>query len=172
MSLASRGSCLDHGMVPTASLSPTNWVQLWSKFTLWSTDQPRCIYPVYMCPCQPLLPASLYWYGGNRRCPGRVPQWVNRLLQDGPLDPVPEEDNLDTGDPEHSLSVPDDDPTENDQPIDVTPCYSLRDRSNIVPPAHDHSHELLPKGSDVTLLLTQTIRRYIIVVFCRPLHKD
>ena len=89
----------------------------------------------HVCPCSSLLPAGFYWYGGNRRCPGRVPQLIDRLLQDSPLGPVPEEDNQDTGDSELSLSVPDEDPTEDDQPIDVTPRYSLRDYSTIVPPA-------------------------------------
>ena len=50
-----------------------------------------------------------------------MPQWVDRMLQDDPVDPVPEEDNQDTRDSEQSLSVSDEDPTADDQPIDVTP---------------------------------------------------
>ena len=91
------------------------------------------------------------------------------LLQDGPLDPVPEEDNPNTWDPEQSLSVPDEDQIENDQPIHVTPRYSLRDRSTIVPRARlmTTAWDKLPRGgSDVTLLLTLTIRSYMIVVIC------
>ena len=34
--------------------------------------------------------------------------------KDGPLGPVPEKDNQDTVDSEQSLSVPDEDPTEDD----------------------------------------------------------
>ena len=68
-------------------------------------------------------------------------------LQDGPLDPVPEEDNQYTGDSKQSLSVPDEGQTEDDQPVDVTPHYSLRDHSTIVPPARlmtTAQNELLP----------------------------
>ena len=122
-----------------------------------------------VCPCSPLLPAGFYWYDGNCRCPGRVPQWVDRLLQDGPLGHVPEEDNQNAGDSKQSLSVPDEDRTEDDQPVDVTPHYNLRDHSTIVPPARLMTiarNELLPGGSDVTLLLTLTIRSYMIVVSC------
>ena len=101
-----------------------------------------------VCPCPPLLPAGFYWYGGNRRCPGRVPQWVDRMLLDGPLDTVPEEDNQDTGDSEQPLSVQDEDQTGDDQPEDATtPRYSLRDRSTIAPPARlvtTARDELLP----------------------------
>ena len=33
-----------------------------------------------VCSCPPHLPAGLYWCGGNRKCPGRVLQWVQKLF--------------------------------------------------------------------------------------------
>ena len=47
-----------------------------------------------VCPCSPLQPVGFYWYGGNRRCSGRVPQWVERLLQDGPRDSGWDEESI------------------------------------------------------------------------------
>ena len=33
-----------------------------------------------VCSCPPHLPAGFYWYGGNRKSQGRVPQWVQNLF--------------------------------------------------------------------------------------------
>ena len=88
-----------------------------------------------VCPCPPLLSAGFYWYGGNHRCPGRVPQWVDRLLLDSPLDPVPEEDIQETGDSEQPLSTLDEDQIGDDHPaVAATSRYSLHDCSTIVSP--------------------------------------
>ena len=38
------------------------------------------VHQLRVCPCPPLLPAGFYWYGGNRKSPGRVPQWLQQLL--------------------------------------------------------------------------------------------
>ena len=101
-----------------------------------------------VCPCPPLLPVGFYWYGGNHRCSGRVSQWVERLLQEGPrdygsdevsiqdaadspMDPVSDQESVDdTGGVEPPLS------TQRDAQPEVTaaPRYSLRDRSRLKPP--------------------------------------
>ena len=50
---------------------------------------------------------------------------------------------------EKSLSVPDEDPTEDDQPIHVVPRYNLPDHSIVIPPARlmtTARDELLPGG--------------------------
>ena len=47
-----------------------------------------------VCPCSALLPVGFYWYGGNRRCSGRVPHWVERLLQEGPQDSDSDEESI------------------------------------------------------------------------------
>ena len=33
-----------------------------------------------VCHCPPKFPVGLYWYGGNRKSPGRVPQWLQRFM--------------------------------------------------------------------------------------------
>ena len=90
--------------------------------------------------------------------PGKVPQWVDRLLEDGPRDPVSEN----VQDSEQSLSTPDENQTGDDQPaVVVTPCYSLRDRSTIGPPARlvtTAQDELLHGGCDVPLLALNSTR--------------
>ena len=35
-----------------------------------------------VCSCPPYLPAGFYWYGGNHKSVGRVPQLVQKLFQD------------------------------------------------------------------------------------------
>ena len=92
-----------------------------------------------VCPCSPLLPVGFYWYGGNRKCLGAVPQWVERLLQDGlkdpsldeesiqgagdsPLDPASDEEWIEeTGDVEPPQSTQTDDQPE----VTHAPRYSL-----------------------------------------------
>ena len=57
-------------------------------------EGPIQVHSSCVCPCPPFLPVGFYWYGGNRRCLGRVPQWVERLLQDAgnsPQDPASDE---------------------------------------------------------------------------------
>ena len=96
-------------------------------------EEPIQVHLYRVCPHPPLLPAGFYWYGGNHRCPGKVPQWVDRLLQDSPLDSVSEENVQDTGDSEQPLPTLDEDSTRDDQPtVTATPC--LRDHSTITPP--------------------------------------
>ena len=101
-----------------------------------------------VCPCPPLLPVDFYWYGGNRRCSDRVPQCVERLLQEGPRDSGSDEESIqdaadspvdsvsdqesveDTGGVELPLS------TQRDAQPEVTaaPHYSLRNHSRLKPP--------------------------------------
>ena len=101
-----------------------------------------------VCPCPPLLPVGFYWYGGNRRCSGRVPQWVERLLQEGSsdsgldeesiqdaadstMDPVSDQESVeDTGGVEPPLSTQRNAQTE----VTAAPRYSLRNRSHLKPP--------------------------------------
>ena len=39
------------------------------------------VHQMRVCPCPPRLPAGFYWYGGNRSCPGRIPQWLHQILE-------------------------------------------------------------------------------------------
>ena len=107
-----------------------------------------------VCPCPPLLPVGFYWYGGNRRCSGRVPQWVERLLQEGSWDSGLDEESIqdaadstmdqesieDTGGIELPLS------TQRDAQPEVTaarPCVNLRSVGVLcqVLEAHKNSEE-------------------------------
>ena len=36
-------------------------------------------------PYPPIFPAGFFWYGGNRRGPGRPPKWVEQFLTDNQL---------------------------------------------------------------------------------------
>ena len=88
---------------------------------------------------------------------------MDRLLEDGPWDPVSEN----VQDSEQSLSTPDENQTGDDQPaVVVTPRYSLRDRSTIGPPARlvtTARDKLLHGGSDVPLLALNSTR---LLKFC------
>ena len=35
-----------------------------------------------VCPCPPQMPTGFYWYGGNRKSPGRIPKWLQHLLSE------------------------------------------------------------------------------------------
>ena len=37
-----------------------------------------------VCSCPPRLPAGFYWYGGQRKSPGRLPPWLTKLLTEMP----------------------------------------------------------------------------------------
>ena len=37
-----------------------------------------------VCSCPPRLPAGFYWYGGQRKSPGRLPPWLTKLLMEMP----------------------------------------------------------------------------------------
>ena len=41
---------------------------------------PIQVHQLRVSPCPAKLPAGFYWYGGQRRSPGRVPPWLQRLL--------------------------------------------------------------------------------------------
>ena len=107
--------------------------------------------------------------GGNHRCSGRVPQWVERLLQkgawdsgsdeesiqdaaDSPMDPVSDQESVeDTGGVEPPPSAQVDDQPE----VTAAPRYSFQNHSRLKPPnktalvvARDELH---PGRSDVTL---------------------
>ena len=57
-------------------------------------EGPIQVHLSQVCPCPPLLPVGSYWYWGNCRCLGRVPQWVERLLQEGPQDSGSDEESI------------------------------------------------------------------------------
>ena len=38
------------------------------------------VHQTRVCPCPSKLPAGFYWYGGNRRSPGKVPKWLHQVL--------------------------------------------------------------------------------------------
>ena len=44
-------------------------------------DDPIQVHQSRVAPCPPELPAGFYWYGKKRFCPGRLPRWVDQLLQ-------------------------------------------------------------------------------------------
>lgn len=52
-----------------------------------------------VCPCPPQLPAGFYWYGGRKKSPGRLPQWLDRLLSN-------EKDHVKSDETENSEEVP------------------------------------------------------------------
>ena len=33
-----------------------------------------------VCPCPPQIPTGFYWYGGNRKSPGKITKWLQGLL--------------------------------------------------------------------------------------------
>ena len=101
---------------------------------------------------------------------------MERLLQDGCLDPVLDEGSVqDTGDSQHSQST-----QEDAQPVTRTPRYSYRDCSNIKLPGKTWWLSLgtsfTQEGSDVTVYVLSSTGllglQLLWLCFIRPLHKD
>lgn len=103
------------------------------------------VHQSQVCSCPPHLPAGFYWYGGNRKSPGRTPQWVQKLFCNGQGEPNsnPEvhEAEKRTPEMEDSTTEPDPDSVESEQDHVPQPVgnqrvplpsargrYSLRDR--------------------------------------------
>ena len=105
-----------------------------------------------VCQCPPKMPVGFYWYGGNRKSPGRVPQWLQRLVgpTSGQTDPeqsierTPDDsgDGCNAGVPEDPDAVAEDGVEESSGELPDLPqvvpekqCrYSLRDRSREMRP--------------------------------------
>lgn len=74
-------------------------------------EGPIQVHQSRVCPCPPKLPAGFYWYGGRRKSPGRIPQWVHQLFtsQDEHSTGSPPVDEHPTGNPQvdtHSAEEP------------------------------------------------------------------
>jgi len=41
---------------------------------------PIQVHQLRVYPCPSKLPAGFYWYGGQRKSPGHVPPWLQKLL--------------------------------------------------------------------------------------------
>ena len=68
-----------------------------------------------VCPCPPQLPAGFYWYGGRKKNPGRLPQWLDRLLSDQKDHEVSNQMEESDGDPQSQIE------TDEEEERDVLP---------------------------------------------------
>ena len=59
-----------------------------------------------VCRCSCRFPAGYYWYGGNRRGPGRPPHWVQQLLESGPRESSTGENSSPTQDSHATRQAP------------------------------------------------------------------
>ena len=48
---------------------------------------PVHVYQSRVCPCPPKWPAGCYWYGGSRNSSGKLPRWVDQLLEKPYVEP-------------------------------------------------------------------------------------
>ena len=75
-----------------------------------------------VCPCPPQIPTGFYWYGGNRKSPGKIPKWLQRLLS--------EQGSVDSQCIDEEVST--DDHEEEDDNVGVEKQrYDLREREKI-----------------------------------------
>lgn len=111
-------------------------------------DGPIQVHQSRVCSCPMKLPAGFYWYGGQRKSPGRLPPWLAKVLSreaekptlpDQMDDPVEKEVDSES-EPELSDDDIDEPSAESSQePIVTTPPptshrYSLRKREGGVQP--------------------------------------
>ena len=103
-----------------------------------------------VCPCPPRLPAGFYWYGGQRKSPGRLPPWLAKLLsQETGESNIPQQmENAsaaeDQAESDLESNTSDDDEPTKEQPVDEPPSesspttgnrYPLRNRAGgVLPP--------------------------------------
>ena len=80
-------------------------------------EGPLQVHQLRVCQCPSGLPVGFYWYGGTRKSSGRVPQWVERIVEEGPHPSS------------HDVNTTDDVPA-----IPNTSSHHLRDRASINPP--------------------------------------
>ncbi len=109
------------------------------------------VHQTRVCPCPPLWPAGFYWYGGNRKCAGRVPQWMQQVLSEQPCQ-EPQQTDLEVdqsgGEPDREPSpiAQDEESVDADPDVEETQTtsgtllppvktrYSLRDRAHDIHP--------------------------------------
>lgn len=83
-----------------------------------------------VCPCSNVLPIGFYWYSGTMKSSGRVPGWVQRLLED------PKQQPNDALSKENQVSADQSDHESNSDHLAVRNCQSSRYplRARVDPP--------------------------------------
>jgi len=117
-------------------------------------DPSITVHQMRVCPSPDALPAGFYWYGKQRQSPGRVPRWLQRMLNaasddteiSSNQDPLQDSSAQKFCSADMPSSVGDDDLDDLDpEPMTdaatppappSTTRYALRDRSQVQPPAY------------------------------------
>ena len=107
-----------HGPYRIAELNDPDVTVVKVYFT---EEGPLQVYQLHVCQCPPGLLVGFYWYGGTRKSSGQMPQWVEKMVEQGPCSSSHDDDDV-VGDVLTSGR------------ISNTPSYNLQDRVCTNPP--------------------------------------
>ena len=102
-----------------------------------------------VCSCPSKLPAGFYWYGGQRKSPGRLPPWLAKLLSEEKEVPDQTEDIVGSiAESEHAdieLCLSENE----DEPVDELSAEPVGEPSTESPPAMCHRYSLRNRDGGV-----------------------